>query len=67
MNQFTANEEKMRPIAASFIDDESAVTSIEYALLASLVAVAIVVSVGKLGTGLSALFGTVRGALTSTS
>ena len=47
--------------------DESAVTSIEYALLASLVAVAIVVSVGKLGTGLIAMYGTVSGFFVSTS
>lgn len=38
-------------------DEQDAVTSIEYALLASLIAVVIVVSVGLVGTNASALFG----------
>ena len=47
--------------------DESAVTSIEYALLGSLIAVAIVVSVSKLGIRLIALFDTVRLAFSVTA
>ena len=47
--------------------DESAVTSIEYALLASLVAVAIVVSVTQMGSNLFHLYERVRVAVPATS
>lgn len=40
--------------------DESAVTSIEYALMGTLIAVVIVVSVGSVGVNLSALYNYVR-------
>lgn len=39
-----------------FRDDESAVTSIEYALLGAMIAVVIVVSVGTVGTEVVRLF-----------
>lgn len=39
-----------------FLDDESGVTAIEYGLIAALIAIVIVGSVGTLGTNLSALF-----------
>jgi pilus assembly protein Flp/PilA len=39
-----------------FLRDEEGVTAIEYGLIAALIAVAIIVSVGTVGTELSALF-----------
>ncbi len=46
-----------------FATDESAVTAIEYGLIAAGIAVAIIVAVGLLGTELSALFDTVTAAI----
>ena len=43
----------------SMWDEQDAVTSIEYALLASLIAVVILVSVGLVGNNAAALFGMV--------
>lgn len=40
----------------NFIQEEDGVTAIEYGLIAALVAVAIVVGAGALGTGLNNLF-----------
>ena len=48
---------------ASFRNDHSAVTALEYGLIASLVAVAIVVSVGLLGTNLGTEFTFIAGKL----
>ncbi len=45
----------MRAIT-QFIDDERGVTAIEYALIAALVAVGIIVGATALGGGLSGLF-----------
>lgn len=53
----------MRASALCVMRDESAVTSIEYALLGSLIAVAIVVAVAALGVNLSALYNTVSQAV----
>jgi pilus assembly protein Flp/PilA len=39
-----------------FIKDEEGVTAIEYGLLAALIAVAIIVGAGLLGTNMNALF-----------
>ncbi len=39
-----------------FIDDEAGVTAIEYGLIAALIAVAIIVGAGLLGTNLNGLF-----------
>jgi pilus assembly protein Flp/PilA len=39
-----------------FLDDESGVTAIEYALLAALIAIVIVGAVGTVGTNLNSLF-----------
>jgi pilus assembly protein Flp/PilA len=39
-----------------FMRDEEGVTAIEYGLIAALIAVAIIASVGAVGTDLSALF-----------
>ena len=46
-----------------FIKDESAVSAIEYGLLASLIAVAIVLTVTSLGGSLDGIFTTISGDL----
>ena len=43
-------------LAVSFCADESAVTSVEYALIAALIAVVIAAAVGAAGVSLNALF-----------
>ena len=43
-------------IFARFIKDESGATAIEYGLIASLIAVAIITILGTTGTNLSAVF-----------
>lgn len=40
----------------NFINDESGISSLEYGLLAALVALALVTGAGNLGTGLSDFF-----------
>ncbi len=46
-----------------FIDDQSAVTAIEYGLIASLIAVVIITAVKLVGTDLSATFQSIATAL----
>ena len=46
-----------------FINQEDGATAIEYGLIASLIAVVIVVALTSLGTGLSSTFTTVAGSL----
>jgi pilus assembly protein Flp/PilA len=46
----------MMPRILNFIRDDSGVTAIEYALMASLIAMAIAVSVGLLGQAVASLF-----------
>lgn len=46
----------------AFLADQDGVTAIEYALLAALIFVVIVASVGLVGTNVSALFGLVAAA-----
>ena len=46
-----------------FIKDEEGVTAIEYALIASLIAVAIIGAVTLVGTDLSAKFNSIAGSL----
>ena len=46
-----------------FASDESGATAIEYALIASLIAIALVTILGQLGTKLSAEFSEVSSAL----
>ena len=46
-----------------FSRDQTGVTAIEYGLIASLIAVAIITAVGLVGTDLSALFTTIAGAV----
>ena len=47
-----------------FIKDEEGVTAIEYGLLAALIALAIIVGAGLLGTNLNALFNYIAGKVT---
>ena len=49
----------MSNFVARFIKDESGATAIEYGLIASLIAVAIIVAVTSVGTALTAKFNTV--------
>lgn len=54
----------MRHLLHLFINDQSGVTAIEYGLIASLVAVAIIGAVSTLGTKLTTVFTQVSGSLT---
>ncbi len=47
----------------SLVRDESAVTAIEYALLGTLIAVAIIAGVSALGTNLNNLYNTISAAV----
>ena len=47
----------------SFVANESGATAIEYALIASLIAIALVTILGQLGTRLSAEFSEISSAL----
>jgi pilus assembly protein Flp/PilA len=53
----------MKTPALCFARDESAVSSIEYALLSSLIAVVILMSVANVGSNVLALFDVVRSAV----
>jgi pilus assembly protein Flp/PilA len=46
-----------------FAADEEGVTAIEYGLIAALIAVVIIVTVGQVGTRLNGVFETIRDAL----
>ena len=48
----------------NFLKDESGVTAIEYALVAAIVSISIVVSLGTLKTGLNTIFNNVNTGLT---
>lgn len=48
-----------------FMRDEEGVTAIEYGLIASLIAVAIIIAAGLVGTNLSNLFNDIAGCLTT--
>ena len=54
----------MRHLLRRFITEQSGVTAIEYGLIASLVAVAIITAVSTLGTNLKTVFTQVSGSLT---
>lgn len=47
---------KLKNFISSFVSSEDGATAIEYGLIAALIAVAIVVAAGQLGTDLSGLF-----------
>jgi pilus assembly protein Flp/PilA len=53
----------MRSVFFHFLRDEGGATAIEYALIASLIAVVIITGVTAVGTGLSSTFNTVSGKL----
>lgn len=46
--------------ARQFTRDEEGVTAIEYGLIAALIAVAIIVAVGAVGTNLNTVFNTIK-------
>jgi pilus assembly protein Flp/PilA len=50
----------MRAIVRQLFRDESGVTAIEYGMIAALIAVAIIVIVGSLGTSLSTTFNNIN-------
>ncbi len=53
----------MKNVLKRFIDDETGATAIEYGLIASLIAVAIIGAVTTLGTKLTTTFGSVSAKL----
>lgn len=55
----------MKPLVSRFFNDESGATAIEYGLIAAIVGVGIIVSLGPLRNALNALFGRVSAALTA--
>jgi pilus assembly protein Flp/PilA len=56
-------QEPMFKSMKNFVSDESGVTAIEYALIASLIAVFIIVAVQAVGTKVSTVFNEVAGTL----
>ncbi len=50
----------MRTLLVSFIKEESGATMVEYAVLVALIAVAVIVTVGLLGTQINTLFERIR-------
>ena len=52
----TCNPMDMRTVLPRFLRDESAATAIEYGLIASLIAVAIIAGATALGTGINTTF-----------
>jgi pilus assembly protein Flp/PilA len=55
-NDLTEESPKMKTIFQRFVKDESGATAIEYGLIASLVAVAIIAGATALGTSLNTTF-----------
>ncbi len=53
----------LRNIIRKFVKEDSAVTAIEYALIASLIAIVIITAVKLVGTNLTAVFNTIAAAL----
>ena len=53
----------MKFLICSFVKDQSGATAIEYALISSLIAVALVTILINLGTRMSTEFSTISGAL----
>ena len=58
-------EREMKPVSTlkTFLDDERGATAIEYALMSSLIAIAILSALTNLGTRLSSEFSEISGAL----
>ena len=57
----------MRSFLRAFLDDKSAVTAIEYGLIAGLIAVVIIAVIMTVGTDLTNLFNSVSGGLQNAS
>lgn len=57
--------QKTLDLVRDFARDEEGVTAIEYGLLAALIAVAIIVTAGTVGTNLSNVFSYIAGKLTT--
>lgn len=57
----------MRNFIKNFANDESGATAIEYGLIAALIAVAIIVVLGTVGTNLTTKFQEVADGLTGTA
>ncbi|MFT0172018.1 Flp family type IVb pilin [Paraburkholderia mimosarum] len=55
--------QKTLDLVRAFAREEDGVTAIEYGLLAALIAVAIIVGAGLVGTNLNALFNAIGGRL----
>lgn len=55
----------LRHAVKTFCNDEEGATAIEYGLLASLIAVVIIVGAGLLGTNLNILFGNIATCLST--
>ena len=53
----------LRGIISKFVKQEAAVTAIEYAFIASLIAIVIITAVKLVGTNLTAVFNTIAAAL----
>ena len=53
----------MKVFFSRFLEDEAGATSIEYSLIAALIAVVIITAVTKLGTNLSNKFNTIANAV----
>lgn len=53
----------MSNLIARFVKDESGATAIEYGLIAALIAVAIIVGAGYVGTSLNTKFGEISTAI----
>lgn len=53
----------MKALVSRFLKDESGATAIEYGLIASLIAVAIITAAGALGTQISNTFNNITDAL----
>lgn len=53
----------MKALCAAFLNDEKGATAVEYALIASGIAMAILASVKSLGTSISTFFGNVSTAM----
>jgi len=60
---FWSRSKNMMKSLKAFVGNESGATAIEYALIASLIAVALVTILGALGTKLSGVFNEVSSAL----
>jgi pilus assembly protein Flp/PilA len=62
-DHFLEQEQKMIKSLRAFVSNESGATAIEYALIASLIAVALVTALTSLGKGLSSEFVEISGVL----